>query len=200
MKGGLPLVEMAEKVCWRQYCPIGSHLNFFGRAGEQKKCHKMHLFVFGQIEWDFATASYIQGTTIWNLTSWRFRKCGTYWVFKFLNGSYCWSKLEDSEILAPLAKIRGRKKKVTLTISKIKSCHQISLETTLFHLRWFNMKPQFCFLNAWLFFSAPFPTIFFYKFDPTSTAINRDLNHVNHHVPHIFWKLRPCSFTWSYPG
>ena len=76
-----------------------------------KKCKNGHFFAFSQIKWDFATASYIQGTTMWKLTSWRFRKCVTYWVFQFLNGSYCWSKSEDSEILASLAKIRGRKKK-----------------------------------------------------------------------------------------
>ena len=121
-----------------------------------KKCKNGQFFAFSQIKWDFATASYIQGTTMWKLTSWPFRKCRTYWDLKFLNGSYWWSKSEDSEILAPLAKISTRKKKVTLTISKIKSRHRISLETTLFHLRWFNMKPQFWFLNAW-FFYGPIP-------------------------------------------
>ena len=126
-----------------------------------KKCKNGQFFAFSQIKWDFATASYIQGTTMWKLTSWPFRKCRTYWDLKFLNGSYWWSKSEDSEILAPLAKISGRKKKVTLTISKIKSRHRISLETTLFHLRWFNMKPQFCFLNAWLFFYGVIPGKFF---------------------------------------
>ena len=76
-----------------------------------KKCKNGQFFAFSQIKWDFATASYIQGTTMWKLTSWPFRKCRTYWDLKFLNGSYWWSKSEDSEILAPLAKISGRKKK-----------------------------------------------------------------------------------------
>ena len=47
---------------------------------------------------------------------------------------------------------------------------------------------------------AAFPWIFFLKFNSTLTAIHEDLNHQNHHVLHIFWKLRPCSFTWPYPG
>ena len=76
-----------------------------------KKCKNGQFFAFSQIKWDFATASYIQGTTMWKLTSWPFRKCRTYWDLKFLNGSYWWSKSEDSEILASLAKISGVTKK-----------------------------------------------------------------------------------------
>ena len=30
----------------------------------------------------------IQGTTMWMLTSWGFQKCGTFWVYNFLKGSY----------------------------------------------------------------------------------------------------------------
>ena len=30
----------------------------------------------------------IQGTTMSKLTSWGFRKCGTFWVYNFLKGSY----------------------------------------------------------------------------------------------------------------
>ena len=63
-----------------------------------KKCKNGQFFAFSQIKWDFATASYIQGTTMWKLTSWRLRKCITYWVFKFLNRSYCCSKSDEGEI------------------------------------------------------------------------------------------------------
>ena len=52
-----------------------------------------------------------QDRTMKKLTSRAFRKCGTYWASKFFNGSYCCSKSEDCEILAPLAKIRGVTKK-----------------------------------------------------------------------------------------
>ena len=30
----------------------------------------------------------IQGTTRWKLTSWGFRKCGSFWLWQFSNGSY----------------------------------------------------------------------------------------------------------------
>ena len=42
---------------------------------------------------------------------------------------------------------------------------------TLSHLRWFNMETQIWFLAD-----------------------------LSHYVSHIFWKMRPCSFTWSFPG
>ena len=137
-----------------------------------KKCKNGQFFAFSQIKWDFATASYIQGTTMWKLTSWRLRKCITYWVFKFLNRSYCWSKSEDSEILTSLAKISGRKKNNTLSKINFESCHRISLWPTLSHLRWFNMEPQIWFLAECFFFTAPFPAIFFFRFGSTSTANN----------------------------
>ena len=46
----------------------------------------------------------------WKLTSWRFRKCGSFCCYKFLNRSYGCSKSTESEILAMLAKIRVVKK------------------------------------------------------------------------------------------
>ena len=49
--------------------------NFYQEA--PKKCKKRQLLAFRQINWDFACATYIQGTTIWKLTSWRLRKCIT---------------------------------------------------------------------------------------------------------------------------
>ena len=37
----------------------------------------------------------IQGRTMWKLTSWRFRKCGTFWGLKVLNQSYWLSKSSE---------------------------------------------------------------------------------------------------------
>ena len=76
-----------------------------------KKCQKRVFFAFRQITWDFDIETHIQGTTMWKLTSRRFRKCGSFWASEFLNGSYRCSKLTDCEILGPLPKIRGVKKK-----------------------------------------------------------------------------------------
>ena len=44
---------------------------------DTKKCQKRQFLAFRQVNWDFACATYIQGTTIWKLTSWRLRKCIT---------------------------------------------------------------------------------------------------------------------------
>ena len=76
-----------------------------------KKCQKRVFFAFRQITWDFDIETHIQGTTMRKLTSRRFRKCGSFWASEFLNGSYRCSKLTDCEILGPLPKIRGVKKK-----------------------------------------------------------------------------------------
>ena len=65
---------------------------------DTKMCKNGHFLAFSQIKWDFATASYIQGTTMWKLTSWRLRKCITYWVLNFLNRSYCCSKSDEGKI------------------------------------------------------------------------------------------------------
>ena len=44
---------------------------------------------------NFQILYHIQGTTIEILTSWGFRKCGTFWVYDFLKGSYWLSKYSN---------------------------------------------------------------------------------------------------------
>ena len=144
---------------------------FYGEY--RKKCKNGPIFAFSQIKWDFATASYIQGTTMWKLTSWPFRKCRTYWDLKFLNGSYWWSKSEDSEILPSLAKIRGRKKKqhsVKNRFWELLSNQPLSnpIPPSLIQYGASNL----IFGQVLFFFTAPFLAIFFFKFDSTSTANN----------------------------
>ena len=51
-------------------------LEFFYQE-DTKKCQKRQFLAFRQINRDFDTATYILGTTIWKLTSWRLRKCIT---------------------------------------------------------------------------------------------------------------------------
>ena len=53
----------------------------------------------------------IQDRSMWNFTSWRFRKCRTYWACEVLNGSYRPSKMDESEKTGPSPKIRGVTKK-----------------------------------------------------------------------------------------
>ena len=38
-------------------------------------CQKRTFFAFQQITWDFDIETHIQGSTMWKLTSWGFRKC-----------------------------------------------------------------------------------------------------------------------------
>ena len=83
--------------------------NFFPCGHE--KMLKINIFHKTLIPRYLLTEEKKQDRTMKKLTSWRFRKYGTYWASKFFNGSYCCSKSEDCEILAPLAKIGSRKKK-----------------------------------------------------------------------------------------
>ena len=95
---------------WRQYCPISGHLKIF-LGVSRKNSKKWFFFAFGQITRDFELVWPIQGRTMWKLTSWEFRKCGSFRDFEVLNRSYACSKSEDFEILSPLPKIRGVAKK-----------------------------------------------------------------------------------------
>ena len=137
-----------------------------------KKCKNGQFFAFSQIKWDFATASYIQGTTMWKLTSWRFRKCVTYWVLKFLNKSYCCSKSGDSEILAPLAKIRGRKKKPRSQYLKSRAAIESALKQPCSTFADSTWSLNFAFWTRYFFFTASFPASFFFRFGSTLTANN----------------------------
>ena len=48
---------------------------------------------------------------IWKLTSWRFRKCGSFFILWFLNQTYGCSKSTESEILSLSSKLCGVQKK-----------------------------------------------------------------------------------------
>ena len=82
----------------------------FFRCGHEKML-KTGVFHKTLISRNLLKEAHIQARSMWKLTSRAFRKCGTYWAYQLLNGSYCWSKSDNCEILAPLAKIRSRKKK-----------------------------------------------------------------------------------------
>ena len=99
--------------------------NFF-RCGHEKML-KTDVFHKTLIPRNLLKEKNIQDRTMWKLTSRAFRKCGTYWACEVLNGIYCWSKSEGCEILAPLAKIRGRKKKPKAVILRYRSWHWISV-------------------------------------------------------------------------
>ena len=75
-----------------QNCPIGGHLNFFTKWHKKWKKTPFLFFFFSNLLEFFGIYTHIQGTTMWKLTSWGFRKGGTFWACKLSNGSYCCSK------------------------------------------------------------------------------------------------------------
>ena len=99
------------------------------------------------------------------------------------------------------SKLWSVKKKDMATIFKNFAWHRISVEQYGLVPRWFDAEHQFWKLWPCLFSSSP------HNFDDkltfaamTLSCNNLANNHSDPHVSHIFGKLSPCSFTWSYPG
>ena len=82
----------------------------FCRCGNEKML-KIDFFHKTLIPRNLLKEKNIRTRSMWNLTSWRFRKCGTYWACEVLNWSYRPSKMDESEKTGPSTKIRGVKKK-----------------------------------------------------------------------------------------
>ena len=165
-----------------------------------QNCQKRRILALYQITWDFDMENHIQGTTMWSLTSRRFRKCGSFWASEFLNGSYRCSKLTDCEILGPLQKIRGVKKKRHGHNNEIWGLKRIAGPPN--HVR----RPCYSFQTSNLvivavsfFLNASIPAIFFSEFDLTLTADNYGLKPLNLENYHIFGRLWTCPFTWYHP-
>ena len=171
----------------------------FFRCGHGKKL-KTAFFHKTLIPRNLLKEKNIQDRTMWKRTSWRFQKCGTYWACQLLNGSYCCSKSKDCEILAPLAKIRSRKKKNhgrnfqfwALPLNQRGTNHD---GPTL--IQWQRSKLKIT--AVVFFFTAPCPVDFFLKFDQTLTSHNYGLKPRNLENYHIFGILRTCPFTWYHP-
>ena len=151
----------------------------FFRSGREKKL-KTAFFHKTLIPRNLLKEKNIQDRTMWKRTSWRFQKCGTYWACQLLNGSYCCSKSKDCEILAPLAKIRSRKKKCygrnfefwTLPLNQRGTNH---VGPTL--IQWQRSKLKIAAVG--FFFTPPSPLIFFFTFDLTLTGYNCSLKPPN---------------------
>ena len=112
----------------------------------------------------------------------------------------CWSKSEGCEILAPLAKIRSRKKKCygrnfefwTLPLNQRGTNH---VGPTL--IQWQRSKLKIAAVT--FFFTAPSPLIFFFTFDLTLTGYNYGSKTPNLENYHIFRMLWTCPLTWYHP-
>ena len=80
-------------------------------GGGNENSQNFAFFGILSISRNFDVASYIWGGTMWKLTSWGFRKCGTFWCLELLKRSYRRSESDDSEIFDLSPKISGVKKK-----------------------------------------------------------------------------------------
>ena len=107
--------DLRTELCARRQSSIVSDWrpleNYF--ESDTEKCKKRLFFGFLQITWDFDIETHIQGTTMWKLTSWRFRKCGGFRAYEFLNGSYRCSKLAHCRNFGSVTKNKRRYEKKT---------------------------------------------------------------------------------------
>ena len=171
----------------------------FFRCGHEKML-KTDVFHKTLISRNLLKEAHIQARSMWKLTSRAFRKCGTYWAYQVLNGSYCWSKSDNCEILAPLAKIRG--------VAKKRHGHNFEFWALPLNQRGTNhvgptliqfQAPKIEIVAVSFFCDASFPAKFFSEFDPTLTANNYGLKPDTLNKSHIFGKLWTSAFTWYHP-
>ena len=105
-------------------------------GGGNENSQNFAFFCILSISRNFDVASYIRGGTMWKLTSWGFRKCGTFWGLELLKRSYRRSESDDSEIFDLSPKISGVKKKshghnFDLRVSPLNQAHTIPICPTL---------------------------------------------------------------------
>ena len=106
-------------------------------GGGNENSQNFAFFCILSISRNFDVASYIWGGTMWKLTSWGFRKCGTFWGLELLKRSYRRSESDDSEIFDLSPKISGVKKKshghnFDLRVSPLIQAHTIPICPTVY--------------------------------------------------------------------
>jgi len=136
-------------------------------GGRQWKFTKFCFFCILSISRNFDVASYIWGGTMWKLTSWGFRKCGTFWCLELLKRSYRRSESDDSEIFDLSPKISGVQKKshghnFDLRVSPLNQAQTIPIGPTL--IQWWSLQIKI--VAVGFFFDTDLPTGFMhtYKF------------------------------------
>ena len=134
---------------------------------------------------------------MWKLTSWAFRKCGSFWDLEVLNQSYWLSKLGQIQRKILLGRRRHKKR----------HCHNINFWSLKriagrpHHVRrpgYSFQAPKIEIVAVSFFCDASFPAKFFSEFDPTLTAKSYGLKTPNLKNYHTFGKLRTSAFT-QYP-
>ena len=165
------------------------------------KTPKNVFFRISHNYWPFWCRRPNMGSTMRKLTSRRFQKCGTYWVFEFLNGSYGCSKSTESEIFDLSPKIGDVTKKRHGFNKPFWDLIWIEYQT--YHVRtlFYSYEVLERNIEAVSFFcDVATRGIFFLRFDPTLTANNSGLKPWNIEKYHIFGKPWACSSTWWNPG
>ena len=171
----------------------------FFRCGHEKMV-KTGVFHKTLISRNLLKEAHIQARSMWKLTSRAFRKCGTYWAYQLLNGSYCWSKSDNVEILAPSAKIRGVTKKRHGHNNEFWGLKRIAGPANHVWRPGYSFQaPKIEIVAVSFFRNASFPAKNFSEFDPTLTANNFGLKPPNLKNYHIFGIARTFSFTWYHP-
>ena len=181
-----------------QNCPIAGHLKSF-RSGHEKML-KTDVFHKTLISRNLLKEAHIQARSMWKLTSRAFRKCGTYWAYQLLNGSYCWSKSDNVEILAPSAKIRGVTKKRHGHNNEFWGLKRIARPANHVWRPGYSFQATEIDIVAVSFFrNARFTYFFLLKFDLALTAHKYGLKPPNLKNYHIFGIARTSAFTWYPP-
>ena len=131
---------------------------------------------------------------MWKLTSWGFRKCGSFRDLEVLNRSYGCSKSEDFEIFGPLPKIRGVTKKQHSVNNEFFVPKRISAQDNPIGYSFYSFRASNPKISRVLFSRDG---SFFFKFDSTSTAYSSGLKPQNLKNYHIFGILRTSAFRWA---
>ena len=133
--------------------------------GGNENSQNFAFFCILSISRNFYVASYIRGGTMWKLTSWGFRKCGTFWCLELLKRSYRRSESDDSEIFDLSPKISGVQKKshghnFDLRVSPLNQAHTIPICPTL--IQWWSLQIKI--VAVGFFLDTDLPTGFMHTY------------------------------------
>ena len=135
-------------------------------------------------------------STMWKLTSWGFRKCGTFWCLELLKRSYRRSESDDSEIFDLSPKISGVQKKshghnFDLRVSPLIQAHTIPIWPTVYQCWSLQIK----IVAVGFFLDTDTFQNKYFENDRTLGSNNSGLKPLNLKKYHIFGILWTSAFT-----
>ena len=137
---------------------------------------------------------------IWKLTYWRFRKCGSFLFYNFLNQTYGCSKSTESEILSLSSKLMRRNKNkygynFPFQVLPFNQPKNIPIGSTLIEYGSLKLK----IVRVFIFVTPPLCKKKFLRFDPTLGSNNSGLKNYSILNHHIFGKPWTSAFSWYTP-